>query len=176
MDNVSVGARQALASLVLAAFIVLALPAMALAASVVVSGTGMVFTTTTGDTASFSVDARSNPATGRTSGTVSFEPLGMVAAPVTCLDVRGDDRVVVGGVAETNSIIPEPIIFRLYLVDGGTPGAGVDILGGEAQPSRGSVADAAFCRAASVPFTNFAPIASGEVTIRVRGRTPPQGN
>jgi hypothetical protein len=82
---------------------------------------------------------------------------------------------VIGGVAEANSIVPEPLIFYFLLVDGGTPGAGVDIFGGSSHPSAGGVADAAFCRAATEPFTSFAPIASGEVTIRVRGRTPPRG-
>ena len=175
MDDVSVRARQALASFLLAALIVLALPAMARAGKAVVSGAGAYFTTTTGATASFSVAARSNPASGRTSGTVSFESWGIVAAPVTCLDVRGDDRVVIGGVAQTNSIVPEPLIFAFYLVDGGTLGAGVDILGGSSHPSRGSVADVAFCRAAGDPFTSYAPIASGEVTIRIRGRNGLKG-
>jgi hypothetical protein len=176
MNDMSVGARQTVASFLLAALIVLALPTIARAGIVDVSGAGTIFTTTTGATASFSVSGRSNTATGSTSGTVSFEPWGIVAAPVTCLDVRGEDRVVIGGVAETNSIVPEPLIFLFYLVDGGTPGAGVDILGGESDPSRGRVADAAFCRGATLPFTTFAPIASGEVTIRIRGRTPPQGS
>jgi hypothetical protein len=176
MDDVSVRARQTLASFLLVALIVVALPAMARGGRVVLSGAGTVFTTTTGDTASFSVSVSSNTATGSTSGTVSDESAGIVAAPVTCLDVRGDDRVVIGGVAETNSLVPEPIIFAFYLVDGGMPGAGVDIIGGEAGPSRGSVADAAFCRARAVPFTSFAPIASGEITIRIRGRTASQGS
>jgi hypothetical protein len=176
MDDMSVGARRTVTSFLLAALIVLALPAMARAGNVVVSGAGTIFTTTTGATAPFSVSVRSNTATGSTSGTVSFEPWGIVAAPVTCIDVRGDDRVVIGGVAETNSIVPEPLIFLFYIVDGDTPGAGVDILGSESYPSRGSVADAAFCRGATIPFTTFAPIASGDITIRVRGRTPPQGS
>src|SRR4051812_46073327 len=167
MDDMSVGARRTVTSFLLAALIVLALPAMARAGNVVVSGAGTIFTTTIGATGPFSVSVRSNTATGSTSGTVSFEPSGIVAAPVTCIDVRGDDRVVIGGVAETNSIVPEPLIFLFYIVDGDTPGAGVNILGGESHPTRGSVADAAFCRGATIPFTTFAPIASGDITIRV---------
>lgn len=169
--DVSGRALQTLTAFLLAALIALALPAMAHAGKVVVSGAGTIFTTTTGDTAPFSVSVRSNPVTGRTSGTVSFQPWGIVAAPVTCLDVRGDDRVVIGGVAETNSVTPEPLVFSFYLVDGGTPGAGVDIFGGE-----GGVVDPALCRAATLPFSTFAPIASGDITVRVRGRTLPLGS
>src|SRR3954453_2856323 len=101
MDDMSVGARRAVISFLLAALIVLALPAMARAGNVVVSGAGTIFTTTTtGAAAHFSVSVRSNAATGSTSGTLSFEPWGIVAAPVTCIDVCGDDMVVIGGVAE----------------------------------------------------------------------------
>src|SRR4051794_37043964 len=117
MDDTSVGARRTVTSFLLAALLVLALPAMARAGNVVVSGDGAIFAATTGATAPFSVSVRSNPATGSTSGTVSFEPWGIARSPVTCIDVRGDDSVVIGGVAETNSIVPEPLRFLFYIAD-----------------------------------------------------------
>jgi hypothetical protein len=174
MDGIPVRSRRILASLLLAALIVLALPATARAGNVHVSGAGAIITNFSPvTTATFSVSVRLNTANGRIAGTLSFEPWGIVEAPVTCLDVRGDDSVVIGGVAETNSIVPEPLIFAFYFVDGGTPGAGVDFFAGESHPSRGSVADAAFC---GDPGRNRvgSPIASGEITIRIHGRTPPQ--
>jgi hypothetical protein len=62
------------------------------------------------------------------------------------------------------------------LLERGRPGAGVDIRGGSAELSRGRVADAAFCRAAPDLSPIYAPIASGDIAIRKRGRTPPQGS
>jgi hypothetical protein len=113
---------------------------------------------------------------------VSFAPWGITGAPVTCLDVRDDNVLVLGGVAPRTPFVPEPVIFMLYVADHGTPvpgtGFGADIFTGYHFPSRGSVADVTACRAAmfhGLPGQAFLPIASGDITIRIHGRIRDNG-
>jgi hypothetical protein len=113
---------------------------------------------------SFAFSATSGPNGENATGAARHSAFD-VAGPVTCLDVRGDGRAIVGGISKTSSF-GEPLIFALYVIDAGTPGAGADVLGGEFEGVGGRAADDSWCKSRPDDFGIFAPIREGELVVR----------
>lgn len=113
-----------------------------------------------GGGSSFAFSATSGPNGENATGTARNAAFD-VAGPVTCLDVRGDGRAVIGGISK-NSSLGEPLIFAFFVVDKGTPGAGADVLGGEYEGVGGRAADDSWCKSRPNDFGIFAPIREGD--------------
>jgi hypothetical protein len=111
----------------------------------------------------FTIDATAGPSGENARGTVTDATFGIATGRVMCIDRRAGGAVV-GGVSQTSSF-GAPLLFAYYVVDGGTPGAGVDVFGGEFELVGGRAFDPNWCRSRTLPFTTYAKILSGDITI-----------
>jgi hypothetical protein len=112
----------------------------------------------------FTIDATSGASGENARGAVTDPTFGISDGRVMCIDMRGGGRAVVGGVSQSSSF-GAPLLFAYYVADGGTPGAGVDVLGGEFQPLGGRAFDPGWCRSRTGLFTSFATILSGDIAV-----------